>query len=171
MCLLMAASLPAFAFGVYILALKPLMTDAVHDRYIADLLLSVGSFAAITALVCFAEHYLWQLCFGKIIITDKYIRWRCLFCKSITLPVEEVKYTRVCTFSEGNMLYSKNSYNAGFLYVLLSSSPLPGKRIDKIRCKGKLIRFMLTDKLCEALVQTLPNGAVFTPYLPKKKKK
>ena len=131
-------------------------------------ILEIMLFSA-AAFLC---HWLWQLCFGKLIITDEYIQWRCLFCKKITLPVEEIFYVKAISFTDGNYLKDYKIYNSNFEYALLSSEPLPNKRIDKIRCKDNLIRFMLTPDLCEALGEALPErGGVFRTLAIKLKAK
>ena len=121
-------------------------------------LIFIGASMILTIFVC---EYLWQLCFGKLIITEEYIIWKCLFCKNIVLKIDDVKYCKPCTFLEENYLRMAGIYQTSYEYVLISTDPLPNKRIDKIRSKGTLIRFVLSDKLSDTLGEILPNGGTF----------
>ena len=124
---------------------------------------------------CFAYYFLckifWQVSWGKLIITDDKIIWRCLFNKSIVLAIEDVKYAKPCSFTDGNYLKNTDIYQTGFEYVLLSSEPLPNKRIDRIQSKGKLIKFLLNDELCDDLGKILPNGGNFRAISRKRGKR
>lgn len=124
---------------------------------------------------CFCFYFLckmfWQISWGILIITEEEIIWKCLFCKSIKLKINEIKFTKICEFSEGNALKDIKVYSCSYEYLLLSTEPLPNKRIDKIRSKGNLIRFMISDKLCDVLGEVLPNGGTFRAISRKRGKR
>ena len=125
---------------------------------------------------CFAYSFLckmfWQISWCKLIITeDNKIIWKCLFNKSIVLAVNDVKYSKPCSFMDGNYLKDVGIYQNSFEYVLLSSNPIPNKRIDKIQSKGMLIKFMLNDELCDTLGKILPNGGTFRAISRKRGKR
>lgn len=125
---------------------------------------------------CFAYYFLckifWQISWCKLIIKeDNKIIWKCLFNKSIILRIEDVKFAKPCSFLEGNYLKDMDIYQTNFEYVLLSSDPLPNKRIDKIQSKGTLIKFMLNDELCDTLGKILPNGGTFRAISRKRGKR
>lgn len=99
--------------------------------------------------------FLWAKCFEKLIITDKFIEWRCLFMKTRRIPLSDIRYANIVSFKEGNAI-KHDRYNTGFLSILLSSDPLPRIRIDKIKCSNTLIKFGCTPKVCKALAEALP---------------
>jgi len=106
----------------------------------------------------FILRYFWQQCWGKLIVTDKYIIWRCLFCRPIKITYDELRYVKLVSFQEGNVYKNRDYYKTGFLYMLLSSEPLPQMRIDKIHSKNKLIKFPLYNKkLGNTLFTALPD--------------
>ena len=120
-------------------------------------------------LSIFALRYLWQQCWGKLIITEKYIIWRALFCKPIKITYDELRYVKLESFKDGNVYKNRDYYKTGFLYILLSSNPLPKMRIDKIYSKNKLIKFPLYNKkLGNTLFTVLP--APYNQYFARYKK-
>lgn len=104
--------------------------------------------------VCFLLRHFWPLCFGKMILAEHYVEWRCIFMRSVRIPYTELKYVTIRSFRDRNAV--PDLYSVGFEYVLLSSSPIPKQRIDKIRCGNGLIKFQLLDK----------GGIVLSEYLP-----
>jgi len=149
-----------FCIGVSLWALWIAVSD-IRTFSFSEILPCLIFILLFAPAVIFVIHWFWQLCFYKLIVTDEYIQWRCLFCKSITLPIADVKYVKVTSFNEGNMLKDINMYHAQE-YVLLSTTPLPRKRIDKIRSGGNLIRVMYTTKLARVLGEALGiHGGVF----------
>lgn len=111
-------------------------------------------------LSIFYYKTLWPQIFGILKITENYIVFFGLFLPIVKIKFNEVKYMDIRTFNEGNVMYGKK-YDRGFLYkyILLSEMPLPSRRIDKIctsRSK-KIIKYALSLKLCNALVDKLPK--------------
>lgn len=97
----------------------------------ADLLGIVISSAVIAAtFFYFIPHY-WPLCFGKLTLTEGYVKWHALFMRSVKIPYSELRYVEIRHFDEGNVV--PDLYGTGQMYLLLSSKSLPKKRIDKIR--------------------------------------
>lgn len=115
-------------------------------------------FLAVNAVLCsFLLSYFWQLFWGKLILTEDGIVWRCLFCKPIQILYSEMKYVERVEFREGNVLYWKKRRNLDYMYLLISSCPLPKKRIDKIRSENNLIKFLFTPEVAIALSETVPE--------------
>jgi hypothetical protein len=100
-----------------------------------------------------------------------------LFLPIVKLKWGEVQYVALRTFKEGNVMYGQYRAVDAYKFILLSSSPLPQKRIDKIRSsrKKRLIKFSVTQKLCQVLVDHLPETKSgpfrYQLYLYKKAKK
>ena len=117
-----------------------------------------GSFVvAITACCVWLEWYFWQHCWGKLVITEDAVTWKCLFCKTVKIPMTDIKRVDIRAFSEGNVAFNRDVYKTGFRYLLISSKPFPNKRIDKIRSGDKLIKFRCNDAICKALHEALPD--------------
>ena len=103
-------------------------------------------------------RWAWQLAWGKIILTDSYIMWRCLFFKPVKIAYSDIRHIEKRAFKEGNVYKNRDYYKTGFLYFLVSSEPIPQKRIDKIYSGKKLIKFPLYNKkLGYALYSMLPE--------------
>ena len=104
--------------------------------------------------VIFQEHL-----FSTLLITDDYIKYYGLFLPSVKIKFYDVKYMEIRTFKEGNVVYGQNPAIGAYQFILLSTSPLPSKRIDKIHSsrKRKLIKFAISEKLCRAVEGKLPG--------------
>ena len=124
----------------------------------ADLLGIVVSSAVIAAtFFYFIPHY-WPLCFGKLTLTENYVKWHGLFIRSVKVPYSELRYVEIRHFDEGNVV--PDLYGTGQMYLLLSSKSLPKKRIDKIRSGDGLIKYQFLMR----------DAAVFSEYLPERYK-
>lgn len=124
----------------------------------ADLLGIVISSAVIAAtFFYFIPHY-WPLCFGKLTLTENYVKWHALFMRSVKVPYSELRYVEIRHFDEGNVV--PDFYGTGQMYLLLSSKSLPKKRIDKIRSGDGLIKYQFLMR----------DAAVFSEYLPERYK-
>ena len=118
----------------------------------ADLLGIVISSAVIAAtFFYFIPHY-WPLCFGKLTLTEGYVKWHALFMRSVKIPYSELRYVEIRHFDEGNVV--PDLYGTGQMYLLLSSKSLPKKRIDKIRSGDGLIKYQFLMR----------DAAVFSEY-------
>ena len=105
-----------------------------------------------------SARWLWPNCWGKLIVEDDCVIWKCLFCKSRKLYFNDIKIARVCKFQNGNIVKNINIYNTNYGYVLLSSDhKIVNKRIDKINCSKETIKFIFSDKLRNMLEKMLPN--------------
>lgn len=132
---------------------------------IADLMAMIPVTILLGICSIFTIDYCWHHCFGEIIVTEKEVIYFGLFLPIIRLKFENIKYVDIRTFDEGNIMYSKgmrrykNANIDMYKFILLSEKPLPTKRIDKIRPsrKKKLIKYAVSKKLCEALVDKLPE--------------
>ena len=84
----------------------------------------------------------------------------------IRIKIEDIRFCEIRTFDEGNVMYSPNNPIVdAYKFLLLSTSPLPTKRIDKIFSsrRKKMIKFAVSYKLCSLLKEVLPkeiSGAV-----------
>lgn len=121
----------------------------------ADLLGIVISSAVIAAtFFYFIPHY-WPLCFGKLTLTEGYVKWHALFMRSVKIPYSELRYVEIRHFDEGNVV--PDLYGTGQMYLLLSSKSLPKKRIDKIRSGDGLIKYQFLMRDAQTLSEFIPE--------------
>lgn len=126
----------------------------------ADLLGIVVSSAVIAAtFFYFIPHY-WPLCFGKLTLTENYVKWHGLFIRSVKIPYSELRHVEIRQFREGNVMRNADLYRTGQEYVLMSVDSLPKTRIDKIRSGDGLIKYQFLMR----------DAAVFSEYLPERYK-
>lgn len=111
----------------------------------------------VTALCSFILSYFWQLFWGKLIIMEDCIVWRCLLCRPVRILFSEMHYVERVEFREGNVMYERRRKKTDYMYLLISSSPLPKKRVDKIRSKKDLIKFLYTPEVAVALRDFVPE--------------
>lgn len=111
-----------------------------------------------TLLFAYSIYWLWPLCFGKLTLTENYVKWHALFMRSVKVPYSELRYVEIRHFDEGNVV--PDLYGTGQMYLLLSSKSLPKKRIDKIRSGDGLIKYQFLMR----------DAAVFSEYLPERYK-
>lgn len=100
--------------------------------------------------------YFWRHSWGKLIVTDTAIVWKCLFCKTVKLDISEIKDVSIISFSEGNAV-KLDLYNTGFRYIILSETNIPYIRADKIKCRPGIIKFAYSDSLRDLLQVKLPR--------------
>lgn len=111
-----------------------------------------------TLLFAYSIYWLWPLCFGELTLTENCVKWHALFLRSVKIPYSELRYVEIRRFDEGNV--APDFYGTGQMYLLLSTKPLPKKRIDKIRCGDGLIKYQFLMR----------DAAVFSEYLPERYK-
>lgn len=108
--------------------------------------------------LCFWLTYcFWQNCWGKLIMTEEVIIWRCLFQKSVYIHVSEIKILTVMAFKEKNVYSDMKLYKNSHKYILISSGKLPNKRIDKIHCGKGIIKMQYSDRLWKYLCECKRN--------------
>ena len=155
------------------------VSETIEAVIYPNLIYMLVGFVLIFAITLFGFHYFWQLCWNKLVITDCAIVWRCLFFKPIVIKFEDLKYIEIRTFSENNgNVAAKYNKNGGTDYLLMSTELLPSTRVDKIRSKGNLIRFLISDSEGKRLYEYMPKpyNSYFYKYTvsvfkPRKKSK
>ena len=118
--------------------------------------------------------WFWKNCWGKLIIKNDCVIWKCYFCKTQKLYFKDIKVAKVCEFIEGNVVKNANVHSTNSKYILLSSdSNIIKKRIDKIDCCKGTIKFMLSVELGSTLNEVLPKpyNQAFSYFAAMKRKK
>ena len=102
----------------------------------------------------------WQLFWGKLIITETKIIWKCLFCKKQVMEISQIKFVCKCRFTSGNVVANKQRYNNSYAYILITTqNSIPNMSIEKIRTKDGLIKFTMNDRLVKCLRERVPRHA------------
>ena len=99
--------------------------------------------------------FFWPRCFGKLIVTDEKITWKCLGMLTRSIAVEDINYAVFRVYNEDNVVRTE-VYQDSFLYILLSKEPIPEKTVNKYKCGKSFIIFSSSPKLCKALGEVLP---------------
>ena len=115
----------------------------------------IGIIVMIPAMIFWYKVF-WQQIFGILKITDEHVVFFGLLVPMVKIKFEDLKYLDIRTFDKGNAMYTNNVDS--YKFMLLSVTPLPDRRIDKISTsrRKKLIKYAVSKKLCEALVDKLP---------------
>lgn len=103
----------------------------------------------------YINRIFWPLCFGELTLTKDYVKWHGLFLRSVKIPYSELRYVEIRRFDEGNV--APDFYGTGQMYLLLSTKPLPKKRIDKIRCGDGLVKYQFLMRDAQTLSEFIPE--------------
>lgn len=126
--------------------------NTLHFVFLISILFASGML-----FLCFylAKTY-WQLFWGKLIITDNCLKWRCIGCKTQTIPLENVKQLYVCSFAQGNIV--RNIYQTGFRYVVIvSKTGVQKKHGGRIKSGNGVISFPYSLRLRKSLREVFPD--------------
>ena len=110
--------------------------------YIVGLFIAVG-------LGGFVLHYFWYRCFGKLVITEDAVTWRCLGYFPKTIRKEDLRAVGINDNRKTNVV--PDVHGSGFKSVYFSTKPYPPEydgKIDKLRNSRDFIKFPVSGKLC-----------------------
>ena len=113
-------------------------------------------FLGLALLNVFVFKELWQLIWGKLIVKQDCLVWRCFFCRTVKIAYEDIKYVGFHTMGSENFV-RKDVYHTGFRYILISEAMPPKKPIGKIFCKKGLIKWAYSKEVCLALKDKVPK--------------
>ena len=99
----------------------------------------------LTALVIFTLKTLWQQVWGKLIVTDREVIWKCLFCTTVKIPYSKIRHMSIRNFGERNYI-KYDLYNTGFKFLLITTCGPIQKPIDKIKCGKGVIKWQNSCK-------------------------
>lgn len=144
--------------------------------WIMPLILSTFSFVIKNVLFCFIDGNYGEACgwlflvifpltpgflmfdYGttrRLTITDKYIKFHVLLFPSVKIKWEDVKVIDIVVFKEGNDYYYQDCRVDAYNYLVVSASPLPRLRIDKIHPsrRKKIIKFPMNKRICKTILE------------------
>lgn len=101
-------------------------------------------------------QYLWQPIWGKLILDDKKITWKCIFYPKVQIEYANIKFLAVRNFGSRNVVHV-DIYKTGFQFILISTQSLPAVPIDKVRCKKGIIKWAKSEAVYQALREAVPN--------------
>lgn len=101
-------------------------------------------------------EYLWQPIWGKLILDDEKITWKCLFCPKVQIEYANIKFIAVRNFGNRNVVHV-DIYKTGFQFILITTQSLPKVPIDKVRCKKGIIKWAKSEAVCQALREVVPS--------------
>lgn len=105
---------------------------------------------------CIIGVYLfWPLSFGKVTLTENYVKWHGIFMRSIKIPYSELRYVEIRRIDEKHDV--PDLYGNGHMYLLLSSKPLPQKPVEKIRSGDGLIKYQFLMRDAQTLSEFIPE--------------
>ena len=110
----------------------------------------------ITALVCIPLHEIWYRCFGRLVVTEDEIVWKCPFMRTVRLKKAEIRYTGIDYRWPGPAQKAVTPVDMAFF----STTPYPQKCRNKsylLRNKKGFIIFSAGEKLCRHMSAWLPE--------------
>ena len=110
----------------------------------------------ITALVCIPLHGFWYRCFGRLIIVEDEIIWKCPFMRTVRLKKAEIKYTGIDYRWPGSVGKAVTPVDMAYF----STTPYPQECRNKsylLRNKKGFIKFSAGEKLCRHMSVWLPE--------------
>ena len=144
--------------------------ESPKDGWIIGIMAIAFSVCDVWFFVCFGHHI-----FPRILITRQHIIFYGLFLPIVKIKFEDIKYIEIRSFNKGNVMRNHSNNIDSYKFILLSSLPIPQKRVDKIRSSRKqaLIKFPVSYKLCQALAEHIeqPSPINYQLLLYKQAKK
>ena len=110
----------------------------------------------ITALVCIPLHEFWHRCFGRLVIVEDEIIWKCPFMRTVRLKKAEIKYTGIDYRWSGSVGKAVTPVDMAYF----STMPYPQECRSKsylLRNKKGFIKFPASEKLCRHMSVWLPE--------------
>ena len=123
-----------------------------------DWIFGILTFGLMFFLCGFVLHYFWYRCFGKLIITEDAVTWRCLGYLPKTIRKEELRAVGINDNRKTNVV--PDVHGTGFKSVYFSTKPYPIEydgKIDKLRNSRDFIKFPVSGKLSVCLSEWLPD--------------
>lgn len=110
----------------------------------------------ITALVCIPLHEFWHRCFGRLVVTEDEIVWKCPFMRTVRLRKTEIRYTGIDYRWPGSARKAVTPVDMAYF----STKSYPQECRNKsylLRNKKGFIKFPAGEKLCRYMSEWLPE--------------
>ncbi len=110
----------------------------------------------VTVLACIPLHEFWYRCFGRLVVTEDEIVWKCPFMRTVRLKKAEIRYTGIDYRWPGPAQKAVTPVDMAYF----STTPYPQKCRNKsylLRNKKGFIIFSAGEKLCRHMSAWLPE--------------
>ena len=110
----------------------------------------------VTVLACIPLHKFWYRCFGRLVVTEDEIVWKCPFMRTVRLKKAEIRYTGIDYRWPGPAQKAVTPVDMAYF----STTPYPQKCRNKsylLRNKKGFIIFSAGEKLCRHMSAWLPE--------------
>ena len=110
----------------------------------------------VTVLACIPLHEFWYRCFGRLVVTEDEIVWKCPFMRTVRLKKAEIRYTGIDYRWPGPAQKAVTPVDMAYF----STTPYPQKCRNKsylLRNKKGFIIFSAGEKLCRHMSAWLPK--------------
>ncbi len=110
----------------------------------------------VTVLACIPLHEFWYRCFGRLVVTEDEIVWKCPFMRTVRLKKAEIRYTGIDKRWPGQAQKAVTPVDMAYF----STTPYPQKCRNKsylLRNKKGFIIFSAGEKLCRHMSAWLPE--------------
>ena len=129
----------------------------IHSIYEKNLLCTIGFMLfLVLEIYCFKAYFIpivFPGAFGKLIISDQGVEFRCIFTKKIFLSWNDCKFCGI----EGYKNVVKDLYGTGRVYIYFSKNELEqefrGNITKKKNREGFIKFFPVTVELCEEILR------------------
>ena len=115
----------------------------------------------LTASSAFIFYQFWPSSFGRLILTEDAVIWRCPFLHSRKIAKDACSYVGI---KEAMVEQKKGKWvSTGLPWVYFSTQPFPVKKnISQLRTRKNFIKFPLSFSLCQSLGEWLPSPVNLT---------
>ena len=138
-------------FMLCVFAKFAFFSGVINYEFIPLILFAIG----LNILVWWLMGFLWQQIWGKLILDENKIIWRCMFCPKVEIEYADIKLVAVRNFGNRNVVHV-DIYKTGFQFILITTKTLPTLPIDKVKCKRGVIKWAKSDAVCKALLEVVP---------------
>lgn len=110
----------------------------------------------VTVLACIPLHEFWYRCFGRLVVTEDEIVWKCPSMRTVRLKKAEIRYTGIDYRWPGPAQKAVTPVDMAYF----STTPYPQKCRNKsylLRNKKGFIIFSAGEKLCRHMSAWLPK--------------
>ncbi len=124
----------------------------IHYEFIPHILLVIG----MNILAWWVTSVLWQQIWGKLILDENKITWRCIFYPKVQIECSDIKFIAIRNFGNRNVVHV-DIYKTGFQFIIITTQSLPTLPIDKVKCQKGIIKWAKNNVVCEALSDIVPT--------------
>ena len=131
-----------------------LFVGFASDAQLEDFLLFWLTGIGFIIMLLPAIRFFWPLCWGKIILYDDKIVFKCFPMPRLVIYYDQIRDIRITTWDKKNV---RDLYHTGHEYIIISTEPIPKKPLEKLYTNRKRIMFMRSQKLYQEIRYKVPK--------------